>query len=76
MSAQLFRRRLAFMIHDAFMCAVYVSAFVKSRVVSESASCALSSTINININIFAPHYVVLAAAYASPRPQTTPGRTL
>ena len=33
-------------------------------------------TINININIFAPHYVVLAAAYASPRPQTTPGRTL
>ena len=27
----------------------------------------------ININIFAPHYVVLAAAHASPRPQTTPG---
>ena len=42
MCAQLFRRRLAFMIHDAFMCAVYVSAFVKSRVLSESASCALS----------------------------------
>ena len=44
MCAQLFRRRLAFMINDAFMCAVYVSAFVKSRVLSESASCALSST--------------------------------